>query len=203
MPSVAKSKPWGVFGGNNMEQMNLILHAEVDGLDRLLVDDPSFRKHINGLVKKLLRVARSKVSKDARGNMQSDPRQAYRAVKHTVYKNLIGGNVSILSKRKASNKKAQFVGRRKIDENPHQRGGNRVKRVDDARNRLSGYWGSDRGFALRFIQGTTQRTSRYGNRASIIGRTWFETSSIFHLQEVADMFGEGVGEYIDKLNLKK
>lgn len=185
-----------------MEQFNLILHSNYKELDKLLIDDPSFRKHINALVKKLLRTARSKVSKDAKDNMKSDPRQAYRAVKHTIYRGVIGGNVSILAKRKASNKKAQFVGKRKIDANPHQRGGNRVKRVDDYRNRLSGYWGSDRGFALRFIQGTDVRESRYGNRASISGRTWFEMSSIFHLQEVADLFNEGVGEYIDKLNLR-
>lgn len=186
-----------------MEQFDIIMRVENKDLDKLLVDDRDMRKHINNLIRKLMRAARNKVSKDARSNMKSDPRQSYRAIKHTVYRRIIGGNISILAKRKANNKKAQFVGRRKIDENPHQRGGNRIKRVDDARNRLNEYWGSDRSFALRFIQGTDSRESRYGNRGSISGRRWFETSSISRIEELAKLFNEAMAEYIDKIKINK
>lgn len=187
----------------NMEQQQVILQVDAKKLDRLLVDDPSFRKHINALAKKLLRKARADVSKDAKSNLKDSKRQAYQAVKYAVYRNLIGGNVSILQKRKATNKRAVFAGRRKLDVNPHQRGGNRVKRVDDDRNRLDSYWGSDRGFALRFSQGTTPRMSRYGNRGMIDCSPWFEYSSLFHMQEVQDAFAEAIDEYIDRLNIEK
>lgn len=178
--------------------MAMVVHVDDAGLKQLTTDDRNFNNHIRTLIGKYMRKARNNVSRDARGNMESDPRQAYKAVKHTVYRGVLGGNISILQKRKASNVRGRLERQRKIDQNPHQRGGNRIKRVEDGRNRLDTYIGSDRGFALRFGQGTTQRSSRYGNRGAIRGRRWFEVSATYQLSGLLEQMNEDIAREIEK-----
>ena len=146
-----------------------------------------------------MKEVRSRVSKDIRNYLDSDPRKAARAVKHVVYRQLFGGNVSILSKRKASATFVKLVRHRKLDDNPKQRGGNRIKRVDDARNRLDKYFGSDRAFALRFINsGTVKRTSRYGNRGSITMRNMFGRIAPWHMEAALNDVSNAIVEYINQ-----
>ena len=87
---------------------------EVDGivrqkqeLESLLMSNPEMEKKVQGLIRKVLLAARRTISGDAKGVIKSDPRQAYKAVKSAVYRRILGGNVSILSKRKAGNR--EFV----------------------------------------------------------------------------------------------
>ena len=62
--------------------------------------------------------------------MASDPREAYKAVRRSVYKSVLGGQVNILNpKGGASSSGSSFVKARKLDNHPHQRGGNRRKRT--------------------------------------------------------------------------
>lgn len=140
--------------------MNVIdsgsFHAEVNTelLDRLLIHGEN-EKAIRKIVKQVLQKARNRVSQAAKDKIKNDPRQAYRAVKHTVYRSILGGSVSILAKRKASDRREPPSSRRS---------GQRSART---KNLLS-YWGVDRGFILRFINsGTRDRTVEHFNNRSI------------------------------------
>ena len=73
---------------------------EVKGLDErikqfgeLSTKNPLMRKRINEVIKQVLSVARRSVSQDAKTglDMQSDPRQAYKAVRMAVYRRIFGG----------------------------------------------------------------------------------------------------------------
>ena len=180
-----------------MPKTEVITTVEIDDIKRILMSNPDMRKKAQNIVKKVLRKARTNISKDSKQFMKDDPRQAYKAVKFAVYKRLLGGNVSILQKRKASNTRVKLNRRRKLDDNPHQRGGNRRKR--NARTeQVDSYFGSDRGFILRFINGTDQRTTRYGNRGSIRKTDWFSTVAASHVQAAAQEFADEMTKEIDK-----
>ena len=135
-------------------------NIEVDGfvkqreeLEKLLMSNPAMEKKVQGLIKKVLMEVRRHLGEDATKAMDSDPRQAYKAVKTTVYRQILGGNVSILSKKRKGVKFSDYEPIRTLV--PGQRGGNRKKRSDRSEYLLK-YAGSDRGFVLRFIDGGTR-----------------------------------------------
>jgi hypothetical protein len=68
--------------------------------EHLLTTDPRFDLNTRAVIRNVLQEARKKVSKDAASYIDNDPRKAARAIKHTVYKQIFGGNISILQKRK-------------------------------------------------------------------------------------------------------
>lgn len=196
----------------------------VEGLDETLrkIDQMS-TKHPNmdKVLKKITRKALQKVARmtrsDAKGivgkgypNSGGDPREAYRAVKSMVYKRILGGNVSILSKRKHGNSAATLPknGGTVIDKHGQHRGGNKRKRSPKTENVMR-YWGADRAFILRFLNAGTKKrhistrnnknvnrfvgrghtsaslnSKRNGNRGSIIARNWFGNSSMENMEEV-------------------
>jgi hypothetical protein len=79
---------------------------------------------------------------------------------------------------------------------PGQRGGNMILR-DGERSRLDQYFGADRGFALRFVNGgTVPRTSRFGNRGSIRKTDWFGHTAPWHMEEAAGQVAEAINEYV-------
>lgn len=161
---------------------------EVDGivkqreeLERLMMSNPQMEKQVQKLIRKVLMTARREVSKAASVSMNADPRKAYKAVKTAVYKQILGGSVSILNKRRASGKKTNYEPPRTLK--PYQRGGNRVKRGSRTQDVMS-YEGGDRAFILRFINaGTRQRKAGTrggrlsGNRGRIAARNFFSSSS--------------------------
>lgn len=161
--------------------------------EHLLSTSPYFDTNVRAAVRKVLKEARGKISQDAKSYIQDDPRKAYRAVKHTVYKSLFGGNVSILSKRRAG-AKYDLIRQKKLQ--PGQVGGNRRPRIA-ANNRLDQYYGSDRGFILRFLSsGTTSRQTRYGNRGSIRSTNMFSHIASWHMQEAATQVANAINEYV-------
>ena len=163
--------------------------------EHLLSTDPGFDTSVKGAIRKVLKEARGKISEDAKSYIQDDPRKAYRAVKHTVYKTLFGGNVSILSKRRAG-AKYDLIRQKKL--RPGQVGGNRRPRVE-SRNRLDQYFGSDRGFILRFLSsGTVTRETRYGNRGAIRRTDWFGHVATMHMQQAAADIAAMINEYVRK-----
>ena len=149
-----------------------------EALAVLFIDNPETRKRIRKIVRAELNDATKRLREDARYELPNDPRKAYRAVRASIYRKVLGGNVSILNPRKAG-ARYQLVKPRKLDANPKQRGGNRVPR--NARTEsVDTYFGKDRAFILRFINsGTTQRMAGTrggrlsGNRGSIASRNWF------------------------------
>jgi hypothetical protein len=183
-------------------------------LKRMMTDDPSFRRRINAVLKQVLNEARKAISNDAKAVVKNDPRNAYKAVRSAVYKRILGGQVNILSRRKAGTP----TNYRKPLKGLPKRGGNRWGRSQRTKD-LEGYEGMDRGFILRFVnagtedRGITSYTDRTGtrhslgsassqnikthaltgNRGSIAARNWFSGAShaalekaSFQLQELID-----------------
>lgn len=133
---------------------------EIDGfveqrreLEALMMSNPAMEKKVQKIVRTVLGHVRKDVSQAARGTMHADPRQAYKAVKTAVYRQILGGNVSILNKKRRGTQFSAYEPPR----NPSRRGGNRMTRSGRTAD-LIHYAGPDRAFVLRFLnQGTNPR----------------------------------------------
>lgn len=168
-------------------------------IDSLLSSEPTMDRLLKKLIRAAFREARNKTSRDLKANIVNDPRKSHRAVRFVVYKRIFGANINILAKRRASNSGASTPLPRKLDQNPHQRGGNRMKQSDRTKQ-LNSYTGSDRGFVLRFLSsGTDSRTSRYGNRGSMRTTNMFGYISLPHMEEAVREIHDAVAEYINQL----
>ena len=174
-----------------MEVSGFLENSEI--LGRLMTEDPYMAANLKKVIRQVLKEARGRLTKDIAGYLENDPRKAARAVKYGVYKSLFGGNLSILTKRKAG-AKYELIRQKTLQ--PGQRGGNRRPRVPE-RNRLDYYYGSDRSFILRFISsGTTQRQTRYGNRGSIGQRDLFGRTAPWQMETAAEELAANITEYI-------
>lgn len=197
------------------------LDAQMKQLDALLTKDPDMEKAVKGIIREALKVVRRKLSGGASAGlrMKNDPRQAYKAIKMTVYRRILGGNVSILQKRKAGAKHDMWLPSGHVG-----RGGNRRKRSQRTID-LQSYYGEDRGFILRFLnQGTEKRNitnfkkdprraqwpsvpkwsknPNTGNRKSISARDWFGSASQNELQGIVEYIEGEIGLLIEE-RLKK
>ena len=157
-----------------------------------MMNNPAMEKKVQGLIRKVLLQARKQISDAARqpNVMKSDPRQAYKAVKSAVYRRILGGNVSILNKRKAGKRgpvpPVVHQMETRVNSKGNHRGGNRMPRSRRTEDLLT-YQGADRGFILRFLNaGTSDRESRIGNRGSIAARSFFATSSQQAMEKAAE-----------------
>ena len=160
---------------------------------RLLISDKDMRKRIRKIIREELKDTAKRLREDASYEIKDDPRKAFRAVKSTVYRKILGGNVSILNPRKAGTR-YKLLRDRKLDRNPHQVGGNRRKR--SARTeQIDSYFGKDRAFILRFLSsGTDNRRTIYGNRGSITARNWFQNMAP---QEI-NLAAENIAQIVDE-----
>ena len=168
-------------------------------LDRLQAHDSQMEQRITKIIREAIKAARSMVTQHAKGAVGNDPRHAYKAVRSMVYKRILGGNISILQKRKAGSGKSGYEPPRTL--RPGQRGGNRVPRSARTQQMMD-YEGSDRGFILRFLNsGTGQRTAGsrngrlHGNRGSIAARNWFPSSG----QRAMNAAAQYIIDEIDRL----
>lgn len=134
-----------------MEHIETNLQEAVKRLEQMQISGTQLEKTLFTLTKKVIQQARTKVSGDIRGtvgsgypNSHGDPREAYRAVKHMIYKQILGGNISILNPKRRSGKMAPLPSSR--------RSKMRSSRTKD----LLSYYGSDRGFILRFLNSGTR-----------------------------------------------
>jgi hypothetical protein len=186
-------------------------------LAALLVDSPQTRKRIRKVIQKEIIKARNTTARDTKSAVPNDPRKAWTAVKYSVWKKVLGGSISILSRRKAGDR-YELVREKTL--NPSRPGGNRRPRSSRTKD-LQTYYGRDRGFILRFLNaGTDSRNfsftpngnrakvnkgshggdvSKYGKtvntgaRGQIIGRQFFEASASTTL----DIAAERIGQLID------
>ena len=165
-----------------------------EALAVLFVDNPDTRKRIRKIIREELKDAAKRLREDAKYEMDEDPRKAYRAVKSSIYRKILGGNVSILNPRKAG-ARYQLVRPRKLDQNPRQHGGNRRKRSERT-NAIDSYFGKDRAFILRFVNnGTNDRQTRYGNRGRIsVPGNWFPNMGQKELELAAENLANVVNE---------
>ena len=157
-----------------------------EALAVLFVNNPDTRKRIRKIIREELKDAAKRLREDAKYEMDEDPRKAFLAVKSSIYRKILGGNVSILNPRKAG-ARYQLVRPRKLDQNPRQHGGNRRKRSERT-NAIDSYFGKDRAFILRFVNnGTNDRQTRYGNRGRIsVSGNWFPNMGQKELELAAE-----------------
>lgn len=172
------------------------LEARSKELEQLVTSNPAMKKYLQGIIRKCIATARKNVISDAQGILTNDPRQAYKAVRNSVYKQIFGGQINILSSRRRG-AGTNYQRPRKLDENPHQRGGNRRPR-NDRTIQIDSYQGKDRGFILRFQNaGTVDRKTRYGSRGRIRARDWFGRSSAFQMDAAATHIAEMIEDMLD------
>ena len=178
-------------------------------LEQLQTTEPGMRKAIQDVIRRVLMEVRKNLSRNAKTGLQmdSDPRKAYKAVRSAVYKRLLGGQVNILSRRKAGSP----TDYQKPKKGLPKRGGNRWGRSDRTKQ-LEGYEGMDRGFILRFLNvGTVERSIRSfadqdgkshtlrsgnGNRGSIKARNWFGDRSLKELENASGNLERLIDEII-------
>lgn len=173
------------------------LEERIKKMGELSTKNPEMRKRINEVIRQTLAQVRKSLQGDARSglDMQSDPRNAYKAVRMAVYRRLFGGQVNILQSRKAHGGRLYEPPRRGTKD-PYGRGGNRTLRSGRTEQLMS-YQGADRGFILRFLNaGTGERTSRYGKRGSIAARNWFGPRSQAEMERAAQNLDKMIDDII-------
>lgn len=163
-------------------------------LERLLASNPEMEKKVQKIVRKVLTVAQKSVQRTA---MPLSSKEAYLGVRKAVYKKVLGGNINIISGGKSAGKRAPIPPESERKKT-HDRGGNRIPRSKRTEDLLS-YAGPDRSFILRFMNdGTTTRTSRYGNRGAIAARNWFGPAATQALEQSAQMFDELIIKLVEQ-----
>lgn len=163
-------------------------------LERLLASNPEMEKKVQKIVRKVLTVAQKSVQRTA---MPLSSKEAYLGVRKAVYKKVLGGNINIISGGKSAGKRAPIPPESQRKKS-HDRGGNRIPRSKRTEDLLS-YAGPDRSFILRFMNdGTTTRTSRYGNRGAIAARNWFGPAATQALDQSAQMFDELITKLVEQ-----
>ena len=189
----------------NFEFDNTVVMRQKSALESMLVSNPDTASAIRKLITQEIAKERAAISQSAKGAMASDPRQAYKAVRRSVYKSILGGQVNILNSRGgASSSGSSFVKARKLDNHPHQRGGNRRKRSART-DQVDGYVGKDRGFILRFVNSgiSKPRQTRYGNRGVIPARNWLATSGQKDLEAAAERLSALIDKELVKMMNEK
>ena len=189
----------------NLEFDNAVVMRQKAALESMLVSNPDTAANIRKLITQEIAKARAAISQSAKGAMASDPRQAYKAVRRSVYKSILGGQVNIFNPRGgASSSGSSFVKARKLDNHPHQRGGNRRKRSART-DQVDGYVGKDRGFILRFVNSgiSKPRQTRYGNRGVIPARNWLPTSGQRELEAAAERLSAIIDKELVKMMNEK
>ena len=189
----------------NLEFDNAVVMRQKAALESMLVSNPDTAANIRKLITQEIAKARAAISQSAKGAMAFDPRQAYKAVRRSVYKSILGGQVNIFNPRGgASSSGSSFAKARKLDNHPHQRGGNRRKRSART-DQVDGYVGKDRGFILRFVNSgiSKPRQTRYGNRGVIPARNWLATSGQKDLEAAAERLSALIDKELVKMMNEK
>ena len=186
---------------------------EIKGLDERIkqfgeasTNNPMMRKRINEVIRATLAKVRKSLQNDAQSglDMKSDPRKAHKAIRMAVYRKIFGGQVNILSPRRAG-AMSLYEPPRKGTKDPKGRGGNRMKRSGRTTEMMS-YQGGDRWMVLQWLNNGTrerysgsgrngrtqsqydafeERTGGRGKRGSITARNWFGPRSTQELQAAA------------------
>ena len=173
------------------------LEERIQAFGKLATNNPVMQKRIQEVIRQVLSKVRKNLQQQSKDglHMKSDPRGTYKAIKMSLYRKVFGGNVSILDSRKAHGS-TNYKPKRKLDQNPKQRGGNRIPRSDYT-ERIMSYSAFDRMFILRFLDvGTTSRTTRYGNRGNIAGADWFGGASKREVEQAALLLDNMINDII-------
>ena len=128
------------------------LTEQIQQLDAMLASNPAMEKRIQKVIRKVLTKAQRRMSKDIASDIPNDPRHAAKAVRKMVYRQILGGNINILRKRRATAGASSYEPTRTLKSG--QRGGNRRPRSERTM-RLESYNADDRGFILYWLNSGT------------------------------------------------
>lgn len=145
----------------SFEADNLVILQEQKALEAALSTNPKTQKALQKLIREAVLAARQSVVQAIKfGN--GDPRETRRAVRSTVYRKVLGGNLNILNSKKEHQRGSYIPPRAKPS---GKRGGNRRPRSPRTIKML-GYSWFERQFILRFVDsGTKQRFIGFRNAA--------------------------------------
>lgn len=133
-----------------------IIERQRKVLEAALTSSPEMERRLQKHIRAVLMEARKDIVGDISARLKSDPRGAAQAVRTSVYRAVLGGNVNIFN-----SKKAHGVNTYEPQRNPSPRGGNRRQRSSSTQ-RIMSYAPLDRGFILRFVNdGTGDRTINF------------------------------------------
>ena len=134
------------------------LQEQMKQLDALLASNPEMEKRMRRVISKVMVKAQKWTQKEIAGDMPNDPRHAAKAVRKAVYRRILGGNINILRKSRATEGASNYTPTRTLKSG--QRGGNRRLRSERT-HRMDSYNASDRGFILYWLNsGTGARQER-------------------------------------------
>lgn len=206
-----------------IEVNDAIILEQQKVLEAALSTNPKTQKALQKLIRRALMEARASLSDYIKTKLANDdPRGAARAVRTSVYKKILGGNINILNSRRLHGTNSYEPPRTL---RPGQRGGNRRPRSQRT-NTVMHYAGEDRQFILRFVDsGTKQRAierltevkrksggskfvwrqdaSKYGNRGSIAARNFFKTGADPRLRRATEYLADLINEELEAMLNKK
>lgn len=169
-------------------------------LEKALTTSPEAEKELRELINEVIKYARDEVTAAADRAIKDDPRGAALAVRRITYKKILGANLNLLNMRSVG-KKTSYEPPRKLDANPKQWGGNRVKRGKRTQDVMT-YGPHDRGFILRFInsgvdgrEAGTRGGALHGKRGGYGGRNFF--GQVGH--QALDKAAERLSDLIDEV----
>ena len=169
-------------------------------LDKMLLSDKKMEAKVRNITRKVLQEARNRM----RGRMSSvSTKEAYLAIRKSVYTKVLGGNINIATPRWKSGKSAPLPPESQRKKS-RAIGGNRIPRSRRTEDLLT-YWGADRGFIMRFLNSGTPRRDSNGVRyvGQIAARNWFSRMSQDELERTAQMFDELMTKLINEEFNKK
>ena len=134
------------------------LQEQMKQLDALLASNPEMEKRMRRVISKVMVKAQKWTQKEITSDMPNDPRHAAKAVRKAVYRRILGGNINILRKSRATEGASNYTPTRTLKSG--QRGGNRRLRSERT-HRMDSYNARDRGFILYWLNsGTGTRQER-------------------------------------------
>lgn len=189
---------------------NVVIKAK-QVLEDALSTNPKTKKRVQEIIRKELFKVRRLVVDNIKFK-HGDPRGARFAVRTSVYRQILGGNINIYNSKKAHGETSYIPPRK-----GSTRGGNRKTRSETTKRYMS-YAGYDRGFILRWLNtGTADRGVRFnyiedgrkvdkwnrhpntGNRGRIEPRHFFSTLGERALNQAVENISRIVEEELTKI----
>ena len=159
----------------------------------MLLSNKRMEAKVRKIIERVLIHARQEMRDKVRGVSK---KEAELAIRKSIYKRVLGGNLNIASPRWKSGKSAPLPPiRHRLDYETNRkgnhRGGNRMPRSRRTESLLT-YWGADRGFIMRFLNSGTPERDTNGVRyvGQIAARNWFGNMGQRELERAAQMFDE-------------
>ena len=155
----------------SFEADNVVILQEQKALEAALSTNPKTQKALQKLVREVVLEARRNVVNNIKFD-NGDPRGTRQAVRSTVYRKILGGNINILNPKKTHGKNSYCTPK---TSRGTKRGGNRMVRSPRTQQILD-YSGLDREFIMRFVDsGTKQRFVGFRNAMSSNHNRYLQT----------------------------